>query len=84
MGYSYAIVGAIRRVTRAPMILTGKPSRHAMQFVAARLGLPMSQVGVIGDDPMVEIIMARRYGAQAFGVTTGVTSAADWRRQPAT
>ena len=55
-----------------------------MQFVAARLGLPMSQVGVIGDDPMVEIIMARRYGAAAFGVTTGVTSAADWRRQPAT
>ena len=82
VGYSFAIVGAIRRVTRAPMILTGKPSRHAMQFVAARLGLPMSQVGVIGDDPLVEIIMARRFGAAAFGVTTGMTSAADWRRQP--
>src|SRR5262249_56930578 len=36
IGYSFAIVGAIRRVTRAPMILTGKPSRHAMKFVAAR------------------------------------------------
>lgn len=84
VGYSYAIVGAIRRVTRAPMILTGKPSRHAMQFVAARLGLPMSEVGVIGDDPLVEIIMARRYGAAAFGVTTGMTSAVDWRRQPLT
>jgi ribonucleotide monophosphatase NagD (HAD superfamily) len=82
VGYSYAIVGAIRRVTHARMILTGKPSRHAMQFVAARLGLPMSQVGVVGDDPRVEIIMARRFGAAAFGVTTGMTSAADWRRQP--
>mgnify|MGYP006264179357 CR=1 FL=1 len=26
--------------------------------------------------------MARRFGAAAFGVTTGVPSAADWRRQP--
>jgi 4-nitrophenyl phosphatase len=82
IGYSFAIVGAIRRVTRAPMILTGKPSRHAMRLVAARLGVPVSRVGVVGDDPVVEISMARRFGAAAFGVTTGVTSAADWRRQP--
>jgi 4-nitrophenyl phosphatase len=83
VGYSYAIVGAIRRVTRAPIILTGKPSRHALRFVAARLGIPMSQVGVVGDDPVVEISMARRYGAAAFGVTTGTTSLAHWKRQPA-
>jgi 4-nitrophenyl phosphatase len=82
IGYSFAIVGAIRRVTRAPMILTGKPSRHAMQFVARRLGVPVTRVGVIGDDPVVEIAMARRFGAAAFAVTTGVTSAAEWRRQP--
>ena len=82
IGYSYAIVGAIRRVTHAPMILTGKPSRHAMKFVARRLGVPVTRVGVVGDDPVVEISMARRFGAAAFGVTTGVTSAADWRRQP--
>lgn len=82
VGYSYAIVGAIRRVTRAPMILTGKPSRHAMRFVAARLEIPMSRVGVVGDDPVVEMQMARRHGATAFGVTTGVTSAGEWRRQP--
>ncbi len=82
IGYSYAIVGAIRRVTRAPMILTGKPSRHAMQFVARRLGIPVTRVGVVGDDPVVEMSMARRFGAAAFAVTTGVTSQADWRRQP--
>jgi len=82
IGYSYAIVGAIRRVTRAPMILTGKPSRHAMQFVAQRLGIPVTRVGVVGDDPVVEMSMARRFGAAAFAVATGVTSLADWRRQP--
>jgi 4-nitrophenyl phosphatase len=81
MGYSYAIVGAIRRMTKAPMILTGKPSAHAMRFVARQLGIPVRHVGVVGDDPAVEIIMARRGGATAFGVTTGVMKQADWDRE---
>ena len=81
MGYSYAIVGAIRRVTRAPMILTGKPSLHALRFVARRLGLRHCDVGIVGDDPSVEILMARRGGAQAFAVTTGVTADGEWAQQ---
>lgn len=81
MGYSYAIVGAIRRMTKAPMILTGKPSLHAMRFVARKLGVPVREVGVVGDDPAVEIIMAHRGGATAFGVTTGVMKQEDWERE---
>lgn len=83
MGYSYAIVGAIRRMTKAPMILTGKPSLHALRFVAKTLRVPARHVGVVGDDPMVEVIMARRGGATALAVTTGTTSAEEWARQPA-
>jgi HAD superfamily hydrolase (TIGR01450 family) len=82
MGYSYAIAAAVRRVTRVPMILTGKPSLHALRLVAKRLGIPMSRVGVVGDDPLVEMIMARRGGAVGFGVTTGITKARDWAKQP--
>ena len=37
IGYSFAITAAIRRMTRAPMTLTGKPSVRALRFVAARL-----------------------------------------------
>lgn len=81
MGYSYAIVGAIRRVTRAPIILTGKPSLHALRFVARRLGLRRCDVGIVGDDPSVEILMARRGGAKSFAVTTGVTASEEWERQ---
>ena len=81
MGYSYAIVGAIRRMTKAATILTGKPSQHALRFVAKKLGVPIRTLGVVGDDPAVEIIMARRAGATAFGVTTGVMSQADWERE---
>lgn len=81
MGYSYAIVGAIRRVTRAPMILTGKPSLHALRFVARRLGLRCRDLGIVGDDPSVEIVMARRGGAKAFAVTTGIMAREEWERQ---
>jgi 4-nitrophenyl phosphatase len=81
MGYSYAIVGAIRRMTKAAVILTGKPSLHALRFVARKLGIPTRSVGVVGDDPAVEIIMARRGGATAFGVTTGVMTPEDWARE---
>jgi HAD superfamily hydrolase (TIGR01450 family) len=81
MGYSYAIVGAIRRVTRTAMILTGKPSLNALRFVARRLGLRRSDIGIVGDDPSVEIIMARRGGAKAFAVTTGVMAREEWERQ---
>jgi HAD superfamily hydrolase (TIGR01450 family) len=81
MGYSYAITAAVRRVTRAPMILTGKPSLHALKLVARKLGVPMRKVGVVGDDPLVEMIMARRGGATGFGVTTGMTTARNWAAQ---
>jgi len=82
MGYSHAIVAAVRKITHAPMILTGKPSLNALRLVAKKLGVPMRRVGVVGDDPLVEMIMARRGGAMGFGVTTGFTTAEDWAAQP--
>jgi 4-nitrophenyl phosphatase len=81
IGYSYAITAAIRRMTRAPMILTGKPSVHALRFVARRLGVPVRQIAVVGDDPLVEVLMARRSGATALAVTTGTTPREEWQRQ---
>ncbi|MBZ5501178.1 MAG: HAD hydrolase-like protein [Acidobacteriia bacterium] len=82
MGYSHAITAAVRKITRAPMILTGKPSLHALKLVARKLGIPMRKVGVVGDDPLVEMMMARRGRAIGFGVTTGFTTAQDWAAQP--
>jgi 4-nitrophenyl phosphatase len=82
MGYSHAITAAVRKITRAPMILTGKPSLNALKLVARKLGIPMRRVGVVGDDPLVEMIMTRRGGAMGFGVTTGMMTAEDWAAQP--
>jgi 4-nitrophenyl phosphatase len=77
-GYSCAISGAIARVTGKEPEVTGKPSQHAMQFVAAQLGLPIPRIAVIGDDPKVETEMARVGGAVGIGVTTGTTNMAGW------
>src|SRR5215469_9560343 len=68
--------------SHTPMILTGKPSLHALRLVAKRLGIPMTRIGVVGDDPLVEMIMARRGGAVGFGVITGISKAHDWAKQP--
>lgn len=80
-GYSCAIGGAIARVTGKEPEVTGKPSLHAMQFVAAKLGIDAQDVVVVGDDPRVETEMARAGGAMGIGVTTGTTSAAEWAAQ---
>ena len=82
LGYSHAIAAAVRKLTRAPMILTGKPSLQALRFAARRLGVSARRLAVVGDDPLVEIIMARRGGAIGLGVTTGTTSAEEWAAQP--
>lgn len=82
IGYSYAIVGAVRRMTKARAIVTGKPSLYALRYVARKLGVRMPEVGVVGDDPLVEMIMARRGGATGFGVCTGTTSREQWAKQP--
>jgi len=80
-GYSCAIAGAIVRVTGVEPELTGKPSQHALRFVAGRLGVAPERVAVIGDDPRVEIEMARGGGALGIGVTTGATSREQWAAQ---
>jgi 4-nitrophenyl phosphatase len=82
IGYSYAITAAVRRLTKVPAIITGKPSDHALRYIAKHLGIRKTEVGVVGDDPLVEMIMARRGGATGFGVCTGTTSRAQWAKQP--
>jgi 4-nitrophenyl phosphatase len=83
IGYSHAIYAAIRSLTGGKRgIITGKPSQHALKFVARKLGVPLKSVGVVGDDPTLETAMARKGGAIGFGVTTGIYKLEDWQTQP--
>ena len=82
IGYSHAIYAAIRSLTNSRGVITGKPSQHAMRFVARKLGLPVQKVGVVGDDPTLEPAMARKGGAIGFGVLTGIYDKEAWASQP--
>jgi 4-nitrophenyl phosphatase len=82
IGYSRAIAAAIESLTETAPIITGKPSRHAMELVARRLGLPMREIGVVGDDARLETVMALDMGAFSVGVATGVTSRGEWESLP--
>jgi 4-nitrophenyl phosphatase len=82
IGYSYAITAAVRRMTKAPAIITGKPSLYALRFVARQLGVKMTEVGVVGDDATVEMQMARRGKATGIAVCTGTTSRQQWAKAP--
>jgi 4-nitrophenyl phosphatase len=81
-GYSCAINGAIARVTGREPEPTGKPSAHALAFIAAQLGVAQEDVGVVGDDATAEMLMARQGGAIGIGVTSGSTDAEEWQAQP--
>lgn len=75
IGVSFAINSMIRALTsRRPMVL-GKPSSSAFHVALAQMGLPRSaaaRVVVLGDDPALEMRMARNAGAIAAGMATGL------------
>ncbi len=72
VGISGAICAAIRSVTRQRVTVLGKPSLVALRVAARRIGVAPERLVVVGDDPHLEIAMARAAGARAVGVTTGL------------
>jgi 4-nitrophenyl phosphatase len=76
-----AIAAGVEYVTQRPAEVIGKPSRRAIEFASRRLGLPIEDIAVVGDDPDLDIGMARRNGAWAIAVETGVADHDAWRAQ---
>ena len=54
--------------------LLGKPSTLGVEMACNRMRLAPENIAVVGDDPKLEISMARRAGAYAIGVTTGIAT----------
>jgi len=82
-GYSCAINGAVARVTGREPEACGKPSALALTLIAEELGVAEEDVGVVGDDAIAEMQMARAGGAIGIAVASGSTSRAEWAAQPA-
>ncbi len=72
LGISGAIAAALHNATGVRPVVFGKPEVAGIKMVADLLNLDPQSMAVIGDDPGLEIAMARRAGAFAVGVTTGI------------
>lgn len=79
IGASFAINAMIRSLTGKSTKVLGKPSREALRCALRRMGLGAADEAhcvVVGDDPALEMRMARAGGALGIAVTTGLNDAA--------
>ena len=80
-GYSCAINGAVARVTGVEPEPCGKPSPLALTLIAEELGISEQDIGVVGDDAVAEMQMARAGGAIGIAVASGSTTREEWGAQ---
>lgn len=76
LGISGAVAAALHNATGVKAKVFGKPETIGLEDISDMLGIPAQEMVVIGDDPKLEIAMARKAGAFAVGVTTGTVDAA--------
>jgi NagD protein len=82
IGISGAISAMVTSVTGKQPTLLGKPGPIGLKMAAAVLKAPVASLVVVGDDPKLELLMARRAKAHAIGVTTGESDHAAFMAQP--
>jgi HAD superfamily hydrolase (TIGR01450 family) len=83
IGVSFAMNKMIGALTGKRARVLGKPSRAAIACALRQMGVPLSmasQTMVVGDDPALEMRMARAVGAAAIAVTTGLADDAAFSR----
>jgi HAD superfamily hydrolase (TIGR01450 family) len=76
------VTAGIARVTGARPVVVGKPSRAAVSEVSARLGVPSSEVAVIGDDIGMDIALGHLGGSRTILVRSGMSGAVDLEGVP--
>ncbi|MFG2131841.1 HAD-IIA family hydrolase [Streptomyces sp. NPDC048751] len=72
LGTSRAICAMISSVTGVTEQVVGKPSLTGLRCAARRLGVDPRHLAVVGDDPELEMAMARRADALGIAVATGI------------
>lgn len=82
IGTSRAISAMIGSLTGVRTRLVGKPSLAALKTAGERLGVPVADLVVVGDDPQLEVPMAHRGNALAVAVSSGLGGAESYRHLP--
>lgn len=80
---SRVICSAITSITGKRATVLGKPAPEALRFACRRLGIEPAHLVVVGDDPSLEVYMARRGGALGIAVRTGTWGQGPVARLPA-
>ena len=68
---SRVICAAITNITGKRATVLGKPAAEALRFACRHLATDPAHLVVVGDDPALEVFMARRGGALGIAVRTG-------------
>jgi HAD superfamily hydrolase (TIGR01450 family) len=76
------VTAAIAKVTGARPRVLGKPSRPAVEEIGARLGVPTSEIAVIGDDLGMDIALGHLGGSRTVLVRSGISGQIDLDRVP--
>ena len=80
---SRVLCAAIGNITGKRATVLGKPALVALRCACNSIGVKPAEVVVVGDDPGLEILMARRGGALGVAVRTGVWGQGDVAQLPA-
>ena len=64
---------AIAKASSTEPIVVGKPSQAALETVSRRLGVPASELAVIGDDVTMDVALGRLGGARTILVGSGIS-----------
>lgn len=70
---SGAVGAGVAHITETSPVVIGKPSAVSMAAIAARTGVDIPEILVVGDDVDVEIVMGRAAGAPTALVLSGTT-----------
>jgi len=76
------VTAALAKVSGAEPIVVGKPSQAAVDAVSDRLGVPIGEIAVIGDDVAMDIALGRLCGARTILVTCGTSGDVDCETLP--
>ena len=71
------LTAALAKVTGRRPVVVGKPSRAAVRTIVERLGVPSSELAVIGDDLALDIALGRLGGSRTILVRSGISASVD-------
>ena len=75
------LTAALAKVTGRRPVVVGKPSHAAVRTIVEQLGVPASELVVIGDDLDLDIALGRLGGSRTILVRSGISESVDIERR---